>query len=253
MTRGRRPPALVYGRSPVLEALRAGREVRRVVMLESAPSEARLDEIVAAAVERGIEVERVGRQALDDIAHTSSHQGVVAYTVRRQYLELSELLEGERGRDHRPAGDRRRGPGPAEPGQHRPYRREAVGATGIVISRNRATEVTPAVAKASAGAVEHLRVSMVSSIAQAVAEVKEAGFWVVGLADDAGTDYFACDLRGRTAVVVGAEGSGLHRLVRERCDQLVRLPMLGRVSSLNAAVAVSIVLYEALRQRAGSD
>jgi 23S rRNA (guanosine2251-2'-O)-methyltransferase len=248
VTRGRRPPALVYGRNPVLEALRAGRDIHRLLVLESAPPESRLEAIVAAAGERGIQVEAVPRSRLDDVAHSDSHQGVVAYTGRREYWELAALLEEVASED--PAllvvVD-----GVQDPQNLGSIARtaEAVGAAGLVISRNRATEVTPAVAKASAGAIEHLRVSMVSSIAQALEPIKAAGFWVVGLSDNAEMSYSECDLSGKTVIAVGAEGSGLHRLVRERCDQLARLPMLGHVSSLNAAVAASIVLYEALRQR----
>jgi 23S rRNA (guanosine2251-2'-O)-methyltransferase len=121
----------------------------------------------------------------------------------------------------------------------------------LVISRHGSPEITPAVAKASAGAVEHLRVCQVAGIPQCLEQLKAAGFWTVGLAGEADTDYLEGDYRGTTALVVGGEGEGLHRLVRARCDQLVRLPMRGQVTSLNAAVAASIVLYEALRQRRG--
>jgi 23S rRNA (guanosine2251-2'-O)-methyltransferase len=126
---------------------------------------------------------------------------------------------------------------------------EAAGVAGVLIPRHRSAEVTPAVAKASAGAVEHLRIAMVGSLAQAIDRLKQEGYWTIGLAGDADTEYAGARYGGKLALVVGSEGEGLHRLVRERCDQLVRLPMLGRVSSLNAAVAASIVLYEALRQR----
>jgi 23S rRNA (guanosine2251-2'-O)-methyltransferase len=109
--------------------------------------------------------------------------------------------------------------------------------------------VTAAVAKASAGAVEHLRLAMVASLAQALERLKREGYWAIGLAGEAELDYDRARYDGKLVLVVGSEGEGLHRLVRERCDQLVRLPMLGQVSSLNAAVAASIVLYEAVRQR----
>ncbi|MHB8509969.1 MAG: 23S rRNA (guanosine(2251)-2'-O)-methyltransferase RlmB [Candidatus Dormibacteria bacterium] len=242
-----RPPALVYGRNPVREALRAGNEVRRVLLQPSAREEPRLVEIVDLARARGITVEAADRQRLDDVSHTTNHQGVVAYLARRKYWELGDLLDAAPGKatallvvldgvqDPQNLGSICR-------------TAEAAGAAGVVISRNRSPEITPAVAKASAGAVEHLRIARTGSIAQALEAIKAAGYWVIGLAGEADVDYHAADLRGATAIVVGSEGDGLHRLVRERCDQLVRLPMLGQVSSLNAAIAASIVIYEALRQ-----
>ncbi|HXA43398.1 MAG TPA: 23S rRNA (guanosine(2251)-2'-O)-methyltransferase RlmB [Candidatus Solibacter sp.] len=244
----RQPAALVYGKNPVLEALRAGRDVKRLVVLASAQPEPRLQEILELASRRSIEVDQVDRQRLNDISHSDSHQGVVAYVGRRRYLELPELL-GELASEPAPmllALD-----GIQDPQNLGSICRsaEAAGVAGIVIPRHRSAEITPAVAKASAGAVEHLRVAMVSSLAQTLERLKQDGYWTVGLAGEAEMDYGDAKYDGRVALVVGSEGEGLHRLVRDRCDQLVSLPMLGRVGSLNAAVAASIVLYEALRQR----
>lgn len=248
MTTGRRPASLVYGKNPVLEALRAGREVKRLVVLGSARDEVRLSEILTVARERAIEVEEVDRQRLDDIAHSDSHQGVVAYVGRRRYWELTELLS-ELQPQAAPvllALD-----GIQDPQNLGSICRsaEAAGVGGVLIPRHRSTEVTAAVAKASAGAVEHLRLGMVSSLAQVLERLKREGYWTVGLTGEAELDYDRARYDGKLVLVVGSEGEGLHRLVRQRCDQLVRLPMLGRVSSLNAAVAASIVLYEAMRQR----
>jgi 23S rRNA (guanosine2251-2'-O)-methyltransferase len=248
MKTGRRPAALVYGKNPVLEALRAGREVKRLVVLGSARGDERLSEILAVARERAIEVEEADRQRLDDIAHTDSHQGVVAYVDRRRYWELPDLLT-ELAPEPAPvllALD-----GIQDPQNLGSICRsaEAAGVGGVLIPRHRSAEVTAAVAKASAGAVEHLRVAMVGSLAQVLERLKGEGYWTVGLTGEAELDYDRARYDGRLVLVVGSEGEGLHRLVRERCDQLVRLPMLGQVSSLNAAVAASIVLYEAVRQR----
>ena len=242
----RRPPALVYGRNPVREAIRAATPVRRIVVLAGAPDEARLREILDAAAERGIPVEQASRPELDAITHTDSHQGVVAYVGRRQYLELRELVAGLPEDALLVVLD-----GIQDPQNLGSICRtaEAAGAHGLVIPRHRSAEVTPAVAKASAGAVEHLAIAQVGGIPEALAQLREAGFWSVGLAAEADQDYAACRYDGRLAIVVGAEGAGLHRLVRERCDQLVRLPMHGRVGSLNASVAFAIVIYEAIRQR----
>jgi 23S rRNA (guanosine2251-2'-O)-methyltransferase len=245
---GRQPAGLVYGKNPVLEALRAGREIKRLVVLASARDEPRLGEILAAARERGIEVEEAGRQRLDDIAHSDSHQGVIAYVGRRRYWELADLLD-ELGSE--PAPVLLVLDGIQDPQNLGSICRsaEAAGVAGVLIPRHRSAEVTPAVAKASAGAVEHLRIAMVGSLAQVIDRLKQEGYWTVGLAGEADTDYAGARYDGKLALVVGSEGEGLHRLVRQRCDQLVRLPMLGQVSSLNAAVAASVVLYEALRQR----
>ncbi|MGB2940484.1 MAG: 23S rRNA (guanosine(2251)-2'-O)-methyltransferase RlmB [Candidatus Dormiibacterota bacterium] len=249
MPSGRRPPALVYGRNPVREALRAGGQVKRLVVLPRAATEPRLKELLELAEARNIPVEEADRRRLDDIAHSEEHQGVVAYLGRRHYWELADLLAAaaaesapallvlDEVQDPQNVGSVLRSA-------------EAAGVLGVVISRNRAPEVTPAVAKASAGAVEHLRIAQVGSIAQAVERIRDAGYWVVGLAGDGEVEYTRARYDGRLALVVGSEGQGLHRLVRERCDQLVRLPMLGQVSSLNAAVAASIVMFEAQRQRA---
>jgi 23S rRNA (guanosine2251-2'-O)-methyltransferase len=245
---GRQPAALVYGKNPVLEALRAGREIKRLLVLASAKPEPRLDEIRMLARERSIEVEEADRQRLDDITHTDSHQGVIAYVGRRRYWELSDLLDELAGAE---APMLLALDGIQDPQNLGSICRsaEAAGVAGMLLPKHRAAEITPAVAKASAGAVEHLRVAIVSSLAQALERLKQEGYWTIGLAGEADLDYDSARYQGRIALVVGSEGEGLHRLVRERCDQLVRMPMLGRVTSLNAAVAASIVLYEAVRQR----
>jgi len=248
VTRGRRPPALVYGRNPVVEAIRAGRRLKRLLLLAAPAPDSRLDEIAAAARAAGVPVEEVGRERLDAVAHTRAHQGVVAYVERRPYWELGALLD-----------DLETEPAPMVvvlDGIQDPQNlggvcrsADAAGVAAVILPKDRAAEVTPAVAKASAGAVEHLRICQVASVAQALERLKAAGFWTIGLAGEADATYADVDLTRRTAIVAGAEGAGLHQLVRRRCDQLVALPMLGRVSSLNVAVAVSVVLYEALRQR----
>jgi 23S rRNA (guanosine2251-2'-O)-methyltransferase len=245
---GRQPPALVYGKNPVLEAFRAGREIKRLVVMASSKPEPRLDEILEMARQRSIEVEEADRQRLDDITHSDSHQGVVAYVGRRRYWELGELLDELAVVDSPMllALD-----GIQDPQNLGSICRsaEAAGVAGLLLPKHRAAEITPAAAKASAGAVEHLRVAIVSSVAQALDRLKREGYWTIGLAAEADLEYDRARYGGRIALMVGSEGEGLHRLVRERCDQLVRMPMLGRVSSLNAAVAASIVLYEAVRQR----
>ena len=233
----------------MLEAFRAGREVRRLLIAAGLRDEPRLQELRQAASDRGVRVEEVERRRLNDIAHSEAHQGVVAYLTRRRYWELDELA--------RVALNER--PDPVvlmldslqDPQNLGSLSRtaEAARVDGIVLSRNRSPEITPAVVKASAGAAEHLRYARVANLASALDTLKSAGFWAVGLAGDAPTPYTEFDYRRALVLVVGAEGAGLHQLIRRKCDAVVHIPMRGRVGSLNAAVAGSILLYEVLRQR----
>jgi 23S rRNA (guanosine2251-2'-O)-methyltransferase len=246
LTGGRRPAAIVYGRNPVREALLAGTRLKRLVVANGVQDDDRLREILRLAAERDVAVERTERAQLDEVAHTQAHQGVLAYVGRRRYLDIDDVIEAATEDAMVLVLD-----GIQDPQNLGGIVRsaEAAGVTGVVFPRHRATEVTPAVAKASAGAVEHVRLAQVAGIPQALERLKGAGFWVVGLAAESDTLYHHARLTGKLALVIGAEGEGLHRLVAERCDQLLRLPMLGRVSSLNASAAAAIVIYEALRQR----
>ena len=245
----RRPPDLIYGRNPVLEAFRAGRGVRRLMIAAGLRAEPRLKELLELARSREVPVEEADRKRLDDIAHSEAHQGVVAYVTRRQYWELEALAEAALGE--------RRDPvllmldSLQDPQNLGSLSRtaEAAGVGGIVLSHNRSPEITPAVVKASAGAAEHLRYARVANLAQALETLKARGFWAVGLAGEATAAYTSFDYRRPLVLLIGAEGEGLHQLLRKRCDALVRIPMLGRVESLNAAVAGSVLLYEVLRQR----
>lgn len=240
---------LLYGRHAVLEALRANR--RRFLRIYLGPGVIQagiIGEIVAAARLRGCPVLEGPRQIMDQ-AGAVNHQGVVAEVGSYKYADFDELL-GRAGaadalylvldhlQDVQNLGTLLR-------------TAEAMGATGVILPERRAAGITPAVVNASAGAVEHLAIALVGNLAQALAELKAAGVWVVGL--DAGADTVPlarADLTGRLAVVVGAEGAGLARLLRERCDWLLSIPMYGRVDSLNAAVAGSVALVAARQARA---
>ncbi|MGI8847138.1 MAG: 23S rRNA (guanosine(2251)-2'-O)-methyltransferase RlmB [Candidatus Dormibacteria bacterium] len=237
---------ILYGRNPVVEAMRAGRPARKLVVAQGVKPEARLDEILAVAGERGLTVERSPRRRLDDIAHSEHHQGVVGYFHAKPPVQLDDLL------------DRLRAPalllvldGIQDPQNLGALARtaEAVGADGLVMPRHRAATLTPAAVKASAGATEHLPMVSVVNLAQALDRLGAAGVWRVGLAGEAGQRYDEVDLAQPVAVVVGAEGDGLRPITRKNCDVLVTLPMVGRVSSLNAAAAGAAILYEAFRQR----
>jgi 23S rRNA (guanosine2251-2'-O)-methyltransferase len=237
---------LLYGRNSVLEALRAGRSIRRVLIADGSHG---LDHVVAEARSRRIPFEVLDRRELDRRAG-DHHQGVIAEADPFTYAHPDDLLAGADTLGEPPlllALDSLQ-----DPQNFGTLLRtaQAVGAHGVLVPEHRAVGVTPAVSNASAGAVEHLRVARVTNLARALGQLKSRGVWVYGLSVEAETSYWDVDLSGPLALVVGSEGSGLGRLVRETCDVLIRIPMApGAIQSLNASVAGSLVLYEALRRR----
>ena len=236
---------LIYGINPVIEALRAGRVTSLRV---SQRHDDRLMAVVRLAEEHGIAVRRVSGQDLDRAARGGVHQGVVAESKEATNFTIEELIARAAGPPLLVVLD-----GIEDPHNLGAILRtvDAAGAHGVVRQLRHAAPLGGAAAKASAGAVSHVPVADVVNIARAVETLKEAGVWTVGLAGDADTMYDAIDFTVPTAVVVGAEGTGLRRLVRERCDFIAQIPMRGHVSSLNVSVATGVVLYEALRQRTG--
>ncbi len=235
---------LIYGLNPVLEALRAKRVTRVRV---SARADRRIDEAIALARAAGVVVERVDAQALERAARGGVHQGIVAEIEPARDYSIDELIEAA---------------APQAPlivvldGIEDPHNVGAIlraadgaGAHGVVRQARHSASLDGVVAKASAGALAHMRIATEVNIARAVESLKAAGVWTVGLAGEVSETYDQVDLRLPTALVVGAEGTGLRRLVRERCDRLVSIPMSGAVDSLNVAVAAGIVLFEAARQR----
>lgn len=235
---------IVYGINPVLEALRAGRVTAVRVGQRSG---GRIQELLALAAERGVRVQRVDGQLLDRLARGGVHQGVVADVddAPADY-SVEELVRGTVGPPLIVVLD-----GVEDPHNVGAILRtaDAAGVNGVVMQNRRSAALGGAAAKASAGAVAHVRIAQVVNIARALDALKESGVWTVGLADDATTNYDEIDFLMPSAIVVGAEGSGLRRLVREKCDFTARIPMRGHVSSLNVSVAAGIVLFEARRQR----
>lgn len=234
---------VLYGRNSVGEALRAGRKIHRVLIADGAHG---LEALVAAARQKRIPYEIHDRRELDRRAG-DHHQGVIAEAEPFPYAPLDALLATAAEPPLLLALDSLQ-----DPQNFGTLLRtaQAVGAHGVLIPEHRAVGVTPAVSNASAGAVEHLRVARVTNLARALGQLKSSGVWVYGLTVDAKADYWDVDLSGPLALVVGSEGSGLGRLVRETCDVLVRIPMAdSAIQSLNASVAGSLVLYEAFRQR----
>jgi len=233
----------VYGINAVREALAAGRVER---LLVGSRADGRLRALLEEANRRGVHVERVEPAALDRAARGGVHQGVVASVGSRETWSPGELVARAAGTPLVVVLD-----GDEDPHNVGAVLRtcDAAGADRLVRQTRRAAPLDGAAAKASAGAVAHVRVADVVNIARALDELKAAGLWVVGLAGDAPRSYDEVDYTAPTAVVLGAEGTGLRRLVRERCDWLVRIPMAGRVESLNVSVAAGVVLFEAVRQR----
>jgi len=240
---------ILYGRNAVREALRAGRRrFYKLVLAEGVRESGIVAEIVDLARRRQVPLQRVERRQLDEIS--SNHQGVAAEVSPYPYVDWKAILAAiERSRempllllldclqDPQNLGSLLR-------------TAEIVGVQGVVLPKRRAVGVTPAVVNASAGAAEHLRVARVTNLVRAMEELKRRDVWVVGLENvPQAQPYHRVDLNLPLALVVGSEGQGMRRLVRERCDLLIKLPMRGRINSLNAAIAGSIVLYEAWRQR----
>ena len=236
---------LIYGINPVLEALRAGR-VTALRVSEHAGG--RVADVLAAAERAHIPMRRVSAHDLDRAARGGVHQGVVAEVRGQSSVTLDDLVAGATGTPLIVVLD-----GIEDPHNVGAILRtaDAAGVSGVVRQSRHAAPLGGATAKASAGAVAHVKIADVVNIARSLEELKDAGVWTVGLAGDAAQPYDAIDYTLPTAFVVGAEGTGLRRLVRERCDWLVSIPMRGHVPSLNVSVATGIALFEALRQRRG--
>jgi len=234
---------IIYGINPVLEALRA-RKVQRLRV--SARSDKRMDEVVALAGAQGVPVERADAQGLDRAARGGLHQGVVAEVEEVRDYGIEELASSAPVAPLLVVLD-----GIEDPQNVGAILRacDAAGVTGVIRQTRHAAALDGVVAKASAGALASARIATVVNIARAVEALKSANVWTIGLAGDADEAYTDVDWTLPSALVLGAEGTGLRRLVRETCDRLVSIPMRGAVDSLNVSVAAGVVLYEAVRQR----
>lgn len=244
----------IFGVNPVLEALRAASRPIQEITIADGSKDARLRELIELARVRDVPVHRAPRISLDRVTGNARHQGVVARVAAARYADAEDLL------DSVTAQHQNRSPlfvildGVEDPHNLGAVLRtaECAGLNGVFIPERRAVGLTETVAKASAGAVEHVPVARVTNLSRLIDQLKERNVWVIGAAAEAQMNYTEWDWTRPSAVVMGGEGAGLHRLVRERCDALVKIPVLGRVESLNVSVATGIILYEAVRQRAAS-
>lgn len=243
---------LIYGPNAVLEALRAGkRQIETIAILESARPD-RLKSLIDLAREKGVPVHRVPRLDIDRSLGDVRHQGVVARVAAARYADADDLLdqlETKIGTDDPPLVlglD-----GVEDPRNMGSILRtaECAGAHGIFIAERRAVGLTSVVAKVAAGALEYVPVARVTNLVRLIEQLKERNIWVVGAAAEATQLYTDWDWRMPSAIFLGSEGQGLHRLVREHCDTLVRIPVSGKLESLNVSVAAGVLLYEARRQR----
>lgn len=239
---------IIVGRNPVTEALKSGRDIDKLMI---STEDGSMKKILALAKERRIPIMKVEKSALDRLAPGQAHQGVCAYVSAYVYAELEDIfrIAEERGEDpfiivldnledpHNLGAIMRTA--------------ECAGAHGIIIPKRRACSLTEVVAKASAGAIEYMPCVKVTNIAQTIEELKERGIWVAAC-DMGGQEYYKADLKGKLAVVIGSEGFGISRLVREKCDFVVSMPMVGRITSLNASNAAAVIIYEVRKQRDGN-
>jgi len=245
---------LLYGVNPLIEALRAERLPDQITIAEGARDE-RLRELIELARTSGVPIKSAPRATLDREVGNTHHQGVVARIAAPAYADADELLDAVGtavGSESEPLVvvlD-----GIEDPRNLGAILRtaECAGAHGVFIPERRAAGLNETVAKTSAGAVEYLPIARVTNLSVLIRQLKERNLWVVGTAADAKLDYYDWDWTRASAIVLGGEGTGLHRLVSEHCDALVRIPIHGQIESLNVSVAAGIILYEALRQRAAA-
>lgn len=235
------------GRNAVLELLKSGKDIDKIIVAKG-NVEGTIKRIIGEASKKGIVIQEVARQKLDEMSQTKNHQGVIAFASAHSYATVDDIFENAKNKGETPfiiILD-----GITDPHNLGAIMRtaECAGAHGIIIPKRRSVGLTATVGKTSAGAIEYMPVAKVTNIANTIEELKEKGVWVA-CTDMDGENYFNADLKGPMAVVIGSEGEGVSRLVKEKCDFTVSIPMYGNISSLNASVAAGLIMYEIVRKR----
>jgi 23S rRNA (guanosine2251-2'-O)-methyltransferase len=243
---------IIEGRNPILEALRSGRHIGKIWLAKNAERHGVIGEILYLSRTNKVPIEYVERQAIDRQTSGMAHQGIIAFTTAKEYLDLDDILAVPVAKKENPFFV-------ILDGLEDPHNLGAIirtvdasGSHGVIVRERRAVGLTSIAEKASAGALEYVPVARVVNISQTIDTLKHQNIWVVGIDREAESKYTQIDYKPPTAIVVGGEGQGLSELVKKRCDFLVHIPMLGRISSLNASVAAAVVMYEVLRQRENS-
>ncbi|HCV41919.1 MAG TPA: 23S rRNA (guanosine(2251)-2'-O)-methyltransferase RlmB [Bacteroidetes bacterium] len=240
---------IIVGRQPVVEALRAGTQIEKILVLQGVHGRI-VQEIRSLAQDKDVPVVEIGRQEFRESASDATTQGVIAViATQQQYVELEDLLSIPTGRNQR--GFLLILDEIEDPHNLGALIRtaECAGVHGVIIPKHHSASVTSAVAKASAGAVEHMAIAEVTNVSNAIGRLKENGYWIVGLDAVGDKLYTGVDYKTPTALIVGSEGKGIRRLVKEHCDFLVKIPLHGKIESLNASVAGGLVMFEVAKQR----
>ncbi len=243
-----RSEGFIEGRNAVTEALRSGRTINKVYLADG-DTDKSLGRLAAMAKDAGAVVVRIDRRKLNDMSPTGAHQGIIASVAAHEYSSIEDILAYAAERNEAPLiviCDEL-----SDPHNLGAIMRsaECAGAHGVIIPKRRSVGLTAVVGKASAGAIEYMRVARVSNIAATIRELKQRGVWVYGTAAEGASELYKTDLTGPVAIVIGNEGVGMSRIVADSCDFKVSIPMKGHISSLNASAAAAILLYEAVRQR----
>ncbi|WP_422484537.1 23S rRNA (guanosine(2251)-2'-O)-methyltransferase RlmB [Gudongella sp. DL1XJH-153] len=237
----------VSGRNPVMELLKSDKQVDKLYVLKG-DLKGSINKIMGKAKDMGIVIQQVDKNKLDSMSEGNAHQGVVALVTGFEYSEVKDIIELAKSRNESPFVVILDGIEDTHNLGAIIRTAESAGVHGVIIPKRRAAMVNQTVYKASAGAVEYMKVAHVTNIVQAMEELKDQGLWIYGADMDSDSEYFKTELKGAIGLVIGSEGKGLSRLVKEKCDVLVKIPMTGKIGSLNASNAASILIYEVVRQ-----